>query len=260
MKTQERDGTTFYLSDDGKEYRSRSGAWKRNKLLAKSNSDATAEAIDSPPADEAVSSESLAQAPAPAVAEDDSPSLAPPATPTPDEGAGDSSPKWMDFQMGDATETTDTIPTPLRMLTPADPKRKLSAKERKAAKDTELAMLTMGLTGVDHLLTAYGKAITLNDSFKVVHSSKSKKIVAEAQYAYLDEKGIMISSYLSRGAIAGALTGWYCLAPLSRIRKNAKKPMIKRIGGSFLSRIPFIGRFFKPKQTEQLFNKVEVVE
>ncbi len=250
MNTQERDGTTFYLSNDGKEYKSRSGAWKRNKLLEKTNSDATAEAIDSPPADEAVSSEQTIHI-------DDSDPAPAPATAPADE-AEDSKPKWMDFQMGDLTETTDTIPTPLRMLTPADPKKKLTPKERKAAKETELAMLTLGLTGVDHVLTAYGKAVTLSPDFIVQHSSKSKKIVAEAQYAYLDEKGIMLSSYLSRGVIAGALTGYYCLAPLGRIRKNAKKPMIKRLSGGFLSRIPLIGRFFKPKQADELFNNLEV--
>jgi len=53
---------------------------------------------------------------------------------------------------------------------------------------------------------------------------------------------------------------------LMRIKRDAKKPMLKRIGGgsrSLLSRLPLIGRLFKKKQpttTDELFNDIEVVE
>ena len=184
MNSIDRDGKTFYLSDDGKEYKSRSGAWKQNKKL-ESNSEAVGE--DSPP---------------------------------------DSFNEPTSSEQGEniVIESSENIATE---------------------------------SGTDHLLTSYGKAITLDASFLVKHSEKSKKIVAEAQYAYLEEKGIMLSSYMSKGVVAGALTGWYILSPLTRIKRAAKRPMIKRIGGGFLSKLPLIGRWFKPKAEDSLFQGVE---
>lgn len=246
MNSQERDGTTYYLSDDGKEYKSRSGAWKQNKKL-ESKSNAVVE--DSPPdlSNDSTSSDSYENTDTETATETSTET----ATETVEE-----SPKWMQFQMGDQTDTTDVLPEPLKMLSAQSGKKNLTAKERKAAKDTELAMLSLMLSGADHVLTSYGKAVTLDASFLVKHSEKSKKIVAEAQYAYLEEKGIMLSSYMSKGVIAGALTGWYVLSPLTRIKRAAKTPMIKRIGGGFLSKLPLIGRFFKPKIEEELFQGV----
>tara|TARA_R110000751_G_scaffold282561_1_gene385760 strand:- start:6662 stop:7420 length:759 start_codon:yes stop_codon:yes gene_type:complete len=251
MNSIDRDGKTFYLSDDGKEYKSRSGAWKQNKKLV-SNSEAVGE--DSPPDsfNEPTSSEQGENT----ATESAENTATESAENTATESATES-PKWMQFQMGDQTDTTDVLPEPLKMLSAQGGKKNLSAKEKKAAKDTELAMLTLILSGTDHLLTSYGKAITLDASFLVKHSEKSKKIVAEAQYAYLEEKGIMLSSYMSKGVVAGALTGWYILSPLTRIKRAAKRPMIKRIGGGFLSKLPLIGRWFKPKAEDSLFQGVE---
>ena len=240
MNTIEKDGKTFYVSDDGKEYKSRSGAWKRNKRI---DSKGGVESDSQPPpiVDETPST--------------DDETLPPPtSTEEPshdeDEGSTDTSNEWMNFNLGVDDEATDVIPAPLRMITGQDleKNRKRTAKELKAIKNTELAILKMGLSGIDTVLTAYGKSVCLDDSFTVKHSDSSKDIVANAQAAWLEEKGIFLTNYLSKGVVAGTLTGWYIGAPLLRIKRKAKKPMLKRLGGGFLARLPLIGRWFKPKK------------
>ena len=88
--------------------------------------------------------------------------------------------------------------------------------------DTEIALLKAGLGGVDVLLTQYGKGVTVNPDFEVRHSEASKDMVAEAQYAYLDERDIHLTRYMSKGIVAGTLTAWYVGAPLMRIKKESK--------------------------------------
>jgi len=173
-----------------------------------------------------------------------------------------SSSKWMDFDLGmSEVEYTDTPPTALKMVVAQGQKdrKKMNKQEEKAFKETEKAMLKMLLNGADHMLSTYGRAVTLNPDFIVKHSESSKDMVAGAQYAWMEEKGLSISKYASKGVLAATLTTWYVGAPIMRIKSEAKKPMFKRIGGgskSLLSRLPLIGRIFKrkPKTTEDMFN------
>mgnify|MGYP003648795434 CR=1 FL=1 len=229
MSSIERGGKTFYLSTDGKEYKTRSGAWKRNKKIGSVETEPT----PSIPIEETVTIE-------------DTPEIEPEGEPE-----GESS-KWMDFNLGEDDDATDVIPSPLKMITAQDLDRgrKQTAKELKAMRDTELAILKMGLSGVDSLLTSYGKAVTLSPDFKVKHSEGSKNLVANAQAEWLEEKGIFLTNYLSKGLVASTLTVWYVGGPLLRIKKKAKKPMFKRLGGGFMSKLPLIGRWFKPKKDD----------
>jgi len=178
------------------------------------------------------------------------PSSSLPPTNDPDVGTNSD---WMDFELGESNET-DTIPAALKMIT-ASPtsKKKKSVKELKAIKDTEIGLLKMGLGGIDVVLTQYGKGVTLDKDFEVRHGDKTKTLVANAQHAWLEEKGITISKFASKGMIAGSLTAYYVGAPIMRIKKEAKKPMIKRLGGGFrgfFARLPLIGRLFKKKVEE----------
>ena len=121
---------------------------------------------------------------------------------------------------------------------------KMSKAQREALETQNKAILKMGLSTVDVLLTQYGKAVSLDEDFEVRHSESDKDLVASAQYRYLEEKGLFLTNYLSSGVIAASLTGWFVAVPLYRIRKNAKRKLIR---GRLLSRLPLIGRFFKPK-------------
>jgi len=226
-----------------KEYKSRSGLWKHQQKCE---------------ADPMEHTESFV------VDESDSPTVAMP-TPSSDdtEVAEDTSSSWMDFDLGAGeVEYTDTTPVALKMITSLKPKdrKKMTKAEEKSFVDTEHAMLKMMLGGIDSVLTTYGKAVCLDPDFLVKHSESSKQMVATAQYAWMEERGLSITKYANKSVVAGALTGWYIGAPLMRIKRDAKKPMLKRIGGgsrSLLSRLPLIGRIFKRKKvdTDELFNE-----
>ena len=228
----------------GKGYKSRSGLWKHEqKCEVDSLAHTQSSAVDEPV--------------------ETSSSVAMPNTPADSNEVAEDTSSWMDFDMGAGeVEYTDTAPTALKMITSLKPKdrAKMTKAEEKSFKETEKAMLKMMLGGIDTVLTQYGKAVCLDPDFLVKHSDSSKNMVAEAQYAWMEEKGLSITKYANKGVVAGALTGWYIGAPLMRIKKDAKKPMLKRIGGgsrSLLSRLPLIGRMFKKRSvdTDAMFNE-----
>jgi len=235
----------------GKAYKSRSGLWKHEQKCEVGLDEHTQSSV----VDEPVDTPSSVASPTPTdsneVAED---------TPTS---------TWMDFDMGAGeVEYTDTAPQGLKMITSMKPKdkKKMSKAEEKAFKETEKAMLKMVLGGIDTILTQYGKAVCIDPDFVVKHSESSKEMVASAQYAWMEERDLSITRYANKSVVAASLTAWYVGAPLMRIKRDAKKPMLKRIGGgsrSLLSRIPLIGRLFKRKQpntTDEMFGNIEVEE
>ena len=226
----------------GKSYKSRSGVWKHEQKCQVDSFEHTQSSVvdeTEPPMLASSSSESVD------IAEDTS-----------------TTSKWMDFDLGGgAVEYTDTPPAALKMVVAQGQKdrKKMSKQEEKAFKDTEKAMLKMMLGGIDTVLTTYGKAITLNPDFLVKHSESSKEMVSGAQYAWMEEKGLSLSKYANKGVLAAGLTTWYVAAPIMRIKSEAKKPMLKRMGGggrSLLSRLPLIGRIFKrkPQTSEEIFS------
>ena len=154
--------------------------------------------------------------------------------------------EWFNFDFGETDDKTDTIPTPLKMVVnqPIDAGGKMSKAQKEAFRSQNMAILKMGLTTTDLLLSKYGQAVSLDKDFKVEHSESDKDLVANAQYRFLEEKGLFLTNYLSSGIIAGSLTAWYVGSPLMRIRKKRKKSSMV---GSLFSRLPLIGRFFKKK-------------
>lgn len=164
--------------------------------------------------------------------------------------------EWFNFDFGESEDKTDTIPTPLKLVVnqPLDVGGKMTKAQREAFKTQNMALLKMGLTTTDLLLSKYGQAITLDKEFKVEHSESDKDLVANAQYRYLEEKGLFLTNYLSSGIVAGSLTAWYIGSPLMRIRKKRKKASM--VGG-LLSRLPLIGRLFKRKPKVEIAQNVD---
>jgi hypothetical protein len=165
-------------------------------------------------------------------------------------------PDWFDFEVVEE-DTTEHFPTPLKMLasqgtfaggtTP-------TKQQIEAMHNTNLNLLIMGLGGVDMLIQSYGRAVTLDKDLVVKHSTSDKEMVATAQYNWLLEKGINPSLYVSTGAIATALTGYYVVPPILKIRKRSKVKLLKGLrstGGNILGKIPLIGRFFRRKNVAQ---------
>ncbi len=163
-------------------------------------------------------------------------------------------PEWMSFDFGSDQEATDTIPSTFKSVfkpVPSGTSTGRMTKAQAAALESQnKGILKMGLTTIDVLLTKYAQAITLDPDIEVKHSESDKDLVANAQYRWMEEKGLFLTNYLSTGLIAGTLTAWYVGSPINRIRKKSKG---KKLVGGLLSRLPLIGRLFrkkKPKTTE----------
>ena len=174
----------------------------------------------------------------------------------------DDSPDWLNWDFGSADDSTDTIPFGFKSIVTPVPGDigKMSKAQRQALETQNIGILKMGLSTIDVLLSKYGQAVSLDPDFEVKHSESDKSLVANAQYRYLEEKGLFLTKYLSTGVIAGSLTTWYIAAPAYRIRKNAKRKLFK--GRNILSRLPLIGRMFKKKSDSYVIgqNAEEVLE
>lgn len=228
----------YVCEDCGKAYKSRSGLWKHQKKMRHgkfADQETESEVIPIMETSQSVGGES-------------DPSTSSLNTSASDEAPPtdtDERPSWMDWEFDDQ-EASDVLPTAFKSIatSPQMGSSKLSKAQREALEKQNKAILKMGLTAIDAGLTRYGRAVSLDEDFTVSHTEEDKDLVAGAQYRYLEEKGLFLTNYLSSGVIAASLTGWYIAVPMYRIRKNAKKKLIR---GRLLSRLPLIGRFFKPK-------------
>ncbi len=163
----------------------------------------------------------------------------------------DGRPDWFDFDVGEEEGVTENIPTALKWAAGGvgDLGRNPSKAQLEAMHNTNLQILVGALGGVDLLIQSYGRAVTLDKELVVKHSSSDKEMVAHAQYQWLIEKGINPSDYVSTGAVAAAMTGFYIVPPVLKIRKRSKIGLFRGAGKirGFFARIPLIGRFFKRK-------------
>ena len=171
-----------------------------------------------------------------------------------DESYDDERPDWFDFEIGEEEGVTEQFPTALKWAASGatgELGKNPTKQQIEAMHNTNLQILIGALGGVDILIQSYGRAVTLDKELVVKHSSSDKEMVAHAQYNWLLEKGINPSDFVSTGTIAAALTGYYVVPPLLKIRKKSKVRFFKGAGriGNFFSRIPLIGRFFKRKPT-----------
>lgn len=229
---------TEYVCDDcGKEYKSRSGLYKHKQRVH--------------PEPE-ISDEEI---------EDDIEYMEGEFSPTQDEDEFSSPPStysdsddWMDFTFDSDSDDSATVrlPSVLKAVAKREKKsvKKMTKAELKIQSKTNIAILKMGLTGIDSLITKYGKAV-YRPEYECLHSDSDKELVANAQWEYLKESGLDLSTYLSTGGVALALTGWFVVPPVYEIQKNKQKTIFGkagRVGGSIMARIPLIGRFFKKRE------------
>lgn len=174
-----------------------------------------------------------------------SPPSSPPIQEDKEREEDDSSPEWLNFEF-EEDSTTEHIPSALKMAVA------MKSGNTEISHETNLEVLKLGLTGVDVLITKYGQAVTLDEEYLCKHSDNDKELVAHAQYRWMLEKGIDPSSIIGTGTLAGALTGWYIVPPIMKVRKRSKVRLFKNAGKGFLSRIPIINRFFKKKKSPSL--------
>ena len=143
-----------------KTYKTRAGLWKhkKNKHTAEIEPEPEPESdpiLESPAEDESITSSLDDESAAPNVDESE--------TEQETESAGGTQPEWMDFQFSSEEGTTDQIPTQFKLaVSGAGKKGKLTKTEMQALLKRNTALLKMGLTTTDHLLTKYAQAVCLD--------------------------------------------------------------------------------------------------
>ena len=212
-----------WLSTDGKEYKSRSGAWKRSKKLLEQ---------EEPQVEET------------------------------QEEVQDDTPIWSTYDYGDIVDEvspTETVPTILKTIKPAaTAKGKLSKKEAAAKKSMNKSILTVGYRTGDHLMTGYRRAM-LEDpkATAITHSDSDYNWISEVTNEALEDSGVSVSDMVGTGTIATVANIHWFGVPLYKIHQESEKSPFKgRVGGAFgrfLRRLPIIGKRIKAKEEAQLF-------
>mgnify|MGYP003666952593 FL=1 len=152
-----------WLATDGKEYKSRSGAWKRSKKLL--------EVKEEPEVKESVSE--------PEVVSDDEP-------------------VWASYDYGDVVDEispTETVPTILKTIKPAAvTKGKVSKKELAARKTMNKSILTVGYRTGDHLMSGYRRAMLEDPKAEAItHSDSDYNWISEVTNEALEDSGVSVS-------------------------------------------------------------------
>lgn len=212
-----------WLSTDGKEYKSRSGAWKRSKKLLEQ---------EEPQVEET------------------------------QEEVQDDTPTWASYDYGDIVDEvspTETVPTILKTIKPAAvAKGKLSKKEAAAKKSMNKSILTVGYRTGDHLMSSYRRAM-LEDpkATAITHSDSDYNWISEVTNEALEDSGVSVSDMVGTGTIAVVANAHWFGVPLYKIHQESEKSPFKgRVGGAFgrfLRRLPIIGKRIKAKEEAQLF-------
>jgi hypothetical protein len=214
------DGTIKYEALDGKQYASRSGAWKRNQKLRDQGLLDESESVQEPSTEGVGESET-------------------------EESGGD----WTSFDWGDEIpDSFEFIPGPLKQLQKPIDRKKRSKEEIAAEIGTNVAILKIGYKSADHLMTRYKRAVTADPDALVTHQEADYEWISTITNTALDHRGLSIARFLGPGSIALLANSYWFGAPLYKISKQAKRNpfksgMIRRI----LSKIPILGRRFRKK-------------
>ena len=226
-KTTDDEGNDAWLASDGRQFATRSGAWKHSKSI-----DDTPEAPTEPQYE--------------AVEIDDEPDPL----------------SWASVDFGgDMESPTEVVPTVLKRITPTVAGQKKTRKEMEAERKTNVALLKVGYRTGDVLLTRYKRALMEDpNADPISHSETDYEWISGVSNAALEENGVSIGAAIGTTQIALIANGYWFGAPVAKIHKEAdKSPFTGRMGGAvgrFLERVPIIGKRLKARR-ETAIEKAE---
>jgi len=217
----------IWVATDGREYKTRAGAWKHSKKLE----EAIQPEIKPEPETE------LEQ-------------------PTKDEEVEDDVPIWdtFEFPVEDGEQPTATVPTLLKKIKPnVQTSGKMSKKQRAIMRETNESVVRMGYVTSDFILTKY-KRVMLDDpkAEKIEHSDDDYDWITSLTNTALEEQGISIGAAIGSTQYALVANVWWFGSPLYAIHQESdKSPFKGRVLGAFgrfVEKLPFIGRRMRAKR------------
>ena len=235
------DGSTVWIADDGREYKSKSGMWKRNKKLKSESAGLSSDEVTKEAGQPEVDTSKRADR--------DSPPSEPEVS-------------WVDMDFGDEP-ITEVIPAPLKRITPRGSiKGKPTKKQLEAERHMNEGILVTGYKTGDYLMTRYKRAV-LDDpeADAIVHLETDYEWIAGVSQDALEAKGLNLAGVIGPGGLALVANGVWFGTPMIRIQKESKRsPFQGRIGGFIgrsIEKIPFLGKRIKERRLRTLEQELE---
>ena len=230
------DGNEIWLANDGKEYKTRAGAWKRSKTLEEQ---------------EAVENESNGfVAEEPTVEATVEPEVVVEEAASPDTA-------WVTYDDYDIEDTAEVIPSPLKKIRPASkPRGKMTKKEIEAARATNTAILKIGYRTGDYALTKYRRMMLEDpEATAIVHTETDYDWISNITEEALADNGISIGMAVGPTQVAVVANGYWFGAPIVRINAESDKSPFKGVNGGrigrLVERLPIIGRWLKNRRVPE---------
>ena len=233
-KIERENGSTVWVADDGREYKSKSGMWKRNKKLEEEREHATP-----PEPKEAKKAES-------------------------EQGDSPSEPKveWAEMDFGDAP-ITEVVPAPLKRIKPRGASSgKPTKKQLEAERQMNEGILVTGYKTGDYLMTRYKRGVLDDPNAEaIVHTEEDYEWISGVSQDALEAQGLNLAGAIGPGGLALIANGVWFGTPLMRIQKESNRsPFQGRVGGAigrFVERIPIIGKRIKDRRLRTLQQEIE---
>ena len=227
------DGEEVWLANDGKEYKTRAGAWKRSKTLEEK------EAVETESNGFIVEEPKVEPTVEPEVVVDE--------TATPDTS-------WVTYDDYDIEDTAEVIPSPLKKIRPASRSRgKMTKKDIEAARATNTAILKIGYRTGDYALTKYRRMMLEDpEATAIVHTETDYDWISNITEEALADNGKSIGMAVGPTQVAVVANGYWFGAPVMRINAESGKSPFKGVNGGrigrLLERMPIIGKWIKNRR------------
>ena len=227
------EGEEVWLANDGKEYKTRAGAWKRSKTLEEK------EAVETESNGFIVEEPKVEPTVEPEVVVDE--------TATPDTS-------WVTYDDYDIEDTAEVIPSPLKKIRPASRSRgKMTKKEIEAARATNTAILKIGYRTGDYALTKYRRMMLEDpEATPIVHTETDYDWISNITEEALADNGISIGMAVGPTQVAVVANGYWFGAPIVRINAESDKSPFKGVTGGrigrLVERLPIIGKWIKSRR------------
>ena len=218
------DGAEMFESVDGSQHKTRSGAYKRtHRVWAK--------------------------------ADEPEPEPEPePETPQPDE-VEDAEPAWASIEwQAEEGGPSEYVPGVLKKIRPPTlTKGKPSAKQLRAMRDTNMAILKVVYRTGDHGLTVYRRAVLQDpDAERISHSEDDYEWISDVTNTALEHNGVNVGLAIGPTQVAVLANGYWFGRPLYETSQEAQK---RGLGGRITSRarslaesLPWVGKRIKARR------------